>query len=86
MFDNEYCMVMFLLNVSGRHLTFTNDHPYTTICEPYKHLIITHRSFYGLVDSTMVKVAFLGVVSFRRFTLDWGSGSVTMLTVMINLP
>jgi hypothetical protein len=30
--------------------------------------------------------SFLGVVSFGRFFTDWGSGSVTMLTVMVNLP
>jgi hypothetical protein len=41
---------------------------------------------YGLVDSSMAKASFLGVVSFGRFVPDWGSGSVTMLTVMVNLP
>jgi hypothetical protein len=34
----------------------------------------------------MAKASFLGVVSFGRFVPDWGSGSVTMLTVMVNLP
>jgi hypothetical protein len=34
----------------------------------------------------MAKASFLGVVSFGRFAPDWGSGSVTMLTVMVNLP
>jgi hypothetical protein len=31
----------------------------------------------------MAKASFLGVVSFAP---DWGSGSITMLTVMVNLP
>jgi hypothetical protein len=26
------------------------------------------------------------VVGFGRFVPDWGSGSITMLTVMVNLP
>jgi hypothetical protein len=34
----------------------------------------------------MAKASFLGVVSFGRLAPDWGSGSVTMLTVMVNLP
>jgi hypothetical protein len=34
----------------------------------------------------MVKASFFGVVSFGRFAPDWASGSVTMLTVMVNLP
>jgi hypothetical protein len=34
----------------------------------------------------MAKASFLGVVSFGRFAPDWGSGSVIMLTVMVNLP
>jgi hypothetical protein len=34
----------------------------------------------------MAKASFLGVVSFGRFVPDWGSGSVTMSTVMVNLP
>jgi hypothetical protein len=34
----------------------------------------------------MAKASFLGVVSFGRFAPDWGSGSITMLTVMVNLP
>jgi hypothetical protein len=34
----------------------------------------------------MAKASFLGVVSFGRFSPDWGSGSITMLTVMVNLP
>jgi hypothetical protein len=34
----------------------------------------------------MAKASFLGVVSFGRFVPDWGSGSVTMLIVMVNLP
>jgi hypothetical protein len=28
----------------------------------------------------------LGVVGFGRFVPDWGSGSVTILTIMVNLP
>jgi hypothetical protein len=58
--------------------------PKTTISEPYKHLRIA--KLYGLVDSTMAKASFLGVVSFGRFVPNWGSGSVIMLTVMVNLP
>jgi hypothetical protein len=34
----------------------------------------------------MAKASFLGVVSFGRFAPDWSSGSITMLTVMVNLP
>jgi hypothetical protein len=34
----------------------------------------------------MAKASFLGVVGFGRFVQDWGSGSVTMLTVMVKLP
>jgi hypothetical protein len=34
----------------------------------------------------MEKASFLGVVGLERFVPDWGSGSVTMLTVMVNLP
>jgi hypothetical protein len=34
----------------------------------------------------MAKASFLGVVGFRRFFPDWGSGSVTMLTAMVKLP
>jgi hypothetical protein len=34
----------------------------------------------------MAKASFLGVVGFGRFVLDWGSGSITILTVMVNLP
>jgi hypothetical protein len=34
----------------------------------------------------MAKASFLGVVGFGRFVPDWDSGSVTMLTVMVNLP
>jgi hypothetical protein len=45
-----------------------------------------NQSFYGLVDSTMAKASFSGVVSFGRFVPDWGSSSVFMLTVMVNLP
>jgi hypothetical protein len=34
----------------------------------------------------MAKSSFLGVVSFGRFAQDWGSGSFTMSTIMVNLP
>jgi hypothetical protein len=34
----------------------------------------------------MAKASFLGVFSFGRFSPDWGSGSVTMLIVMVSLP
>jgi hypothetical protein len=34
----------------------------------------------------MAKASFLGVISFGRFAPDWGSGSVTMSTVMVNSP
>jgi hypothetical protein len=34
----------------------------------------------------MAKALFWGVVGFGRFVPDWGSGSITMLTVMVNLP
>jgi hypothetical protein len=34
----------------------------------------------------MAKASFLGVVGFGRFVPDWVSGSITMLTVMVNLP
>jgi hypothetical protein len=60
--------------------------PKSTISEPYKHLMQNSQSFYGLVDSTMARASFLVVVSFGRFAPDWGSGSVTMSTVMVNLP
>ena len=43
-------------------------------------------SIYGLVDSTMAKALFLGVVSLGCFAPDWCSSSVTMLTVIIDLP
>jgi hypothetical protein len=36
--------------------------------------------------STMARASFLGVVSFGRFAPDWGLGSVTISTVMVNLP
>ena len=32
------------------------------------------------------KASFLGVVGFGRFVPDSGSGSVTILTAMVNLP
>jgi hypothetical protein len=34
----------------------------------------------------MAKASFLGVVGFGRFVPAWGSGGVTILTVMVNLP
>jgi hypothetical protein len=34
----------------------------------------------------MAKASFFGVVGFGRFVLDWGSGSVTMLTVRLTYP
>jgi hypothetical protein len=34
----------------------------------------------------MAKASFFGVVSLGRFAPDWGSGSVTVLIVMVNLP
>jgi hypothetical protein len=34
----------------------------------------------------MAKASFLGVVSFGRFSPDWGSDSVTMLTIIANFP
>jgi hypothetical protein len=34
----------------------------------------------------MAKASFLGVVGFGRFVPDWGLGSITILTVMVNLP
>jgi hypothetical protein len=45
-----------------------------------------NQSFYGLVDSAMAKASFPGMVSFGRFVPDWGSSSVFMLTIMVNLP
>jgi hypothetical protein len=33
----------------------------------------------------MAKASFLGVVSFGRFAPDWGSVSVIMSTIMVNL-
>ena len=44
-----------------------------------------NRSFYGLVNSTMAKALFLGVVSLGCFAREWCSSSVAMLTVMVNL-
>ena len=47
---------------------------------------IKHLPQTGLVDSTMPKALFLGVVSLGCFAPDWCSTSITMLTVMVNLP
>jgi hypothetical protein len=49
------------------HLPMTT--PKSTIQAPQNS-----QSFYGLVDSSMAKASFLGVVSFGRFAPDWGSG------------
>jgi hypothetical protein len=60
--------------------------PKSTISEPYNEAPQNSQSFYALVDSTMARASFLGVVSFGRFAPDWGSVSVTMSTIMVNLP
>ena len=57
--------------------------PNSTIPEPYKHLTIA-KAYIARANGTMAKAPYLGVVSFGRFVPD--SGSVTMLTAMVNLP
>ena len=54
----------------------------STIIEPYKHLTIAK----AYIVRTMAKAPYLGVVCFGRFVPDSGSGSITMLTAMVNLP
>jgi hypothetical protein len=71
-----------ILELGISHLPMTS--PKSTISEPYKHLRIA-KAFMVWYRS-MAKAPFLGVVSFGRFDPDWGSSSVTMLTVMVNLP
>ena len=49
-------------------------------------ICIIGRISTSIGDKQQSKVADLGVVSFGRFVPDSGSGSITMLTAMVNLP
>ena len=63
----------------SHHLMTT---PNSTISEPHKHLTIAK----AYIARQIAPWPYLGVVSFGRFVPDSGSGSVTMLTAMVNLP
>ena len=76
-----------LICITGRISTTIGDKQQSKVADLGKY-VHPHNSqgLYCSADSTMAKAPYLGVVSFGRFVPDSGSGSVTMLTAMVNLP
>ena len=81
-FDHDYSMATFLkiLVLGISHLPMTTLK--RTISDSYKHLRMTK----AFVVRWIATVLFLDVISFRCFASDWGLGSITILTVVVNLP
>ena len=66
-------------------LHFLMTTPNSTISEPYKHLRMA-KALMVWQMAKRAKASFLGVVGFGGFVPDSGSGSVTILTAIVNLP
>ena len=59
--------------------------PNSTISEPHKYLKIAKAFMVGQI-APWQKRRLSGVVGFGRYVPDSGSGSVTILTAIVNLP